>query len=318
MVTPRLFAGFMFWILCVQLSAGAGHLGPVVSIVHVEGQVYAVSQGGVFLHAGQNTERVFEPGFRVFAMASKGEGREALLLLSGGAPGESGLLASLELQTGKAEVITVSKDVVYDVAVSPNGKEAALACADNRVLTVNLNDFPNGSPVVRHKHTSDARVVEYSPDGSGLVSGGLDGVLLISSTTGDRKVRTLQEHTSGIESLAFSPDGKQFASGARDAKVRVHDLDGGFVRTYRGVGMEAQASGLEGAPRVQALAWGTGRDGLIAGTSKGRFYRLSESNDVWMPTGEACEWPIFSLALKKGKLLIGGDSIIRTRRSGTK
>ena len=225
-----------------------------------KGAFYSASQGGIFVHEGGRTRRVFKPGFRVFAIASTGEEESRRLLLVGGIPGESGVVALLDAKRGEAESMTVSKDVVYDVAVSPDRREAAFACADNRVSTVNLEEFGKASPSVRHVHTSDARVVAYSPDGGHLVSGGLDGVLLISSAKGGREVRTLQQHTAGVESLAFSPDGRFFASGSRDAKVRVHTAAGEFVRTYRGVGMESQESGLEQAPRVQALAWGGGRN----------------------------------------------------------
>jgi len=218
----------------------------------------------------------------------------------------------LNLKTGKAKSMTVSADVIYDVAVSPDGTEAALACSDNRVLTIDLRRFGVGQPTLRHRHTSDARVVAYSPDGSRLVSGGLDGVLVISSTGAERKTQTLQEHTAGIESLVFSPDGSQFASGSRDSKVRIHSLSGGYIRAYRGVGMESQDSGLERSPYIQALAWGEDDNGLVAGASNGRLYRLSLENDVWAPMGGAHECPIFSLTFFEDKLLVGGDSSVGT------
>ncbi len=306
-----------FAILVALLAIAGGpvlgadrHVGPVVSIVSHGGQVFSASQGGVFSERDGECRRLLRPLFRAFGLAvvPPGETKGVQVILVGGIPGESGVVALLDTATGKSRERKVSEDVVYDVAVSPDGRTAAMACADSRVLTLELAKFHDGGLKEWHKHTADARAVAWSPDGSRLVSGGLDGVLLVSRSDGKGEARILQEHSAGVESLAFSPDGRFFASGSRDAKVRIHTTAGGYVRTYTWLGMEAMRSGLERKPYVVALTWGGPRGALIAGVSTGGLYRLAEENADWKSLGWRNEGPVFSLTFEaKGSLVAGLD-----------
>jgi WD40 repeat protein len=295
-------------------SADDRHVGPVVDFARVGPVLYSVSQGGVFIHEGGKTRLVHQPEFRVFGMAAVpgGDSKTDYLLLAGGTPGESGRVAWLNIRSGKSASLKVAKDVIYDVAVRPDGREAALACADNRVLTLQLKWFDMMPPILRHKHTSDARAVAYSTDGQWLASGGLDGVILLSSKANKMEPNVLQEHTAGVESLAFSPDGKHLASGSRDARVRLHTADGTFVRTYSGLGMELMKSGLGKKPYIWALAWGGGKKGLIAGSSRGRLDRLSSNDSTWEKLDWTSEKPIYSLAVDAGgRLVVGAEAVTR-------
>ncbi len=304
-----IWATLLFFCPVGSASGAERHIGPVVSLVAEGGRMFSASQGGVFEHKPGGATLVVTPVFRIFGMAAAAQDAAgARLILVGGMPGESGVVASLDLASKRVETRTVSKDVVYDVAVSLDGGKAAFACADNRVLTLDLATFAKGDLKQRHKHTADARAVAWSPDGSRLVSGGLDGVLLVSRSDGEGEIRVLQQHSAGVESVTFSPDGRRFASGSRDAKVRIHSAGGEYVRTYTGLGLEAMRSGLERKPYVVALAWGGKRVGLVAGVSTGGLYRLAEDNADW----EKLEWrgggPVFSLAIDgKAELRVGMD-----------
>lgn len=313
---------FLF-IITLFLGAGIstaadGHLGPVVDFARIGPKLYSVSQGGVFVHEGEGMRLVHKPEFRVFGMAAipGGDSKEEHLLLAGGAPGESGMVARVDLRTGESQLLKVAEDVVCDVAVRSDRQVAALACADNRVLTLELKEFSRASPTLRHKHTSDARAVAYSPDGQWLASGGLDGVILLSSQTDNTEPQVLQEHTAGVESLVFSPDGKYVASGSRDARVRLHTADGTFVRTYAGLGMELMKSGLGKQPYIWALAWGGKGNELIAGSSRGTLYRLSQTDATWEKLEWSNEKPIYSLAFDgRGRLVAGAESVANVDRT---
>jgi hypothetical protein len=310
-----LLAAAFAWI---AKPVGAGpHVGPVVSLAVSGSEVYAVSQAGVFLEGGAGATLLARPEFRVFGLAVVSRSREAgrILLLVGGRPGESGVVARLDVTTGGLETREIASDVVYDAAVSPDGKVAALACADQRVLTLALERFADGALDERHKHTAAVRAVAWSPDGVSLVSGGLDGVLLISKRNGNRAAQVLQQHSAGVESLTFSPDGRFFASGARDAKVRIHTVDGAYVRAYTGLGMETLRSGLERKPYVVALAWGGGSGALVAGTSSGGLYRLAEDDARWAGLEWSRSGPVFSLGFSERRgLLVGLDGGIEQVR----
>ena len=185
----------------------------------------------------------------------------------------------------------------------------AVACADGHVIQLKLPLDPLEKPRVLHKHTAAARVVAFSPDGTLLVSGGLDGVLLMTRLGKEESPSILQEHTAGIESLVFSPDGKQFASGARDSKVRLHSTDGRLIRTYTGIGMENELAAERLAAHVWALAWDKTR--LVAGTSKGQLYHLSQADDQWALLGNFGE-SIYTLASDaNGSLWAGSNGVLR-------
>ena len=290
---------------------GIRHIGPVTAIVANGSDIYSCSQAGV-LKCADSTSQLTEiavPSFRVTAIAMLGDQQ---LAMCGGLPGESGSIGVIELASGKWTAHEFTKDLIYAVAIAPSHEFLAAACADGNVLLFRLPLNTATLPVVIHKHTAAARSLAFSPDGKFLLSGGLDGVMLMTPVekSGSRagETRSLQEHTSGIECLAFSPDGKQFASGARDSKVRLHAIDGRFIRTYAGIGIEDEPAAERLATRIWAVAWR--KDTLVAGTSKGTLYRLSLKDDTWFKRQRTGKGAIYSLAFSDDESLwIGSDFI---------
>ncbi len=90
-----------------------------------------------------------------------------------------------------------------------------------------LSNSPTPSPeptlLVGHEVTS----VAFSPDGKTIVSGSLDGkVILWDAQTGEVKhIFRFAEYCS--IRVAFSPDSKMLASGSRDKTIRLWDLQTG-------------------------------------------------------------------------------------------
>ncbi len=305
-----LWAAFV-WLLVPGFATAAlptrdQHLGPVTDIVVSGQRVFSVSQGGVFEGIGPKLKRVFRPLFRVTSLAVAGDS----LLLAGGDPGLSGIVGLYELRDGRFHTIRVADDLVYDVAVHPKNNLAALACADNRVMTIALPGLKTETLQERYRHTAAVRAVAFSGKGDHLASGGLDALVMLFSLNGLSKPIPIQDHSDKVDCLIFSPDSTLLASGARDGKVRIHNLAGRLVRTYTGISEESAEIGWDNNPYVWSLAWSKRGPALMAGGANGSLYQLSTTDNRWTKLAGAMTKPIYSLAFSEsGELLIGTHTI---------
>jgi WD40 repeat protein len=280
--------------LC-QAEETPKHLGPVTGIAVVGSQIYSISQAGIFREA----KRLAKPPFRVMAMAAGGP----LLLLGGGQPAASGEVAVYDTNGGSLAKLRLSDDLVYSVAVSPDGKTAAAAMADGRVLTLAFPDLAPGSVTEANRHEAIVRAVAFSPDGRWLASAGLDGLVLLTPRKPKAKPIVLADHSAGVESLTFAPDSSQLATGSHDSRVRLHSIGGRLLRTFQGVGESPDATGFGQAPRVLCLDWSNA--GLIGGTSSGYVFRLPNGQGDWQPLHRKTAGPVYSLGQTPEQIIAG-------------
>jgi WD40 repeat protein len=270
--------------------------------------VYSVSQSGVFQSFGSNVERVFQPPFRVTSLAVADD----LLLVGGGEPGVSGMVGLYDLGARQFRSVQIADDLVYDVAVRSGGETAALACADNRVMTIGLPGLKTETRIERYRHTAAVRSLAFSPDGAYLASGGLDALVMLLPLNG--KPISIQDHSSKIDCPAFSPDGTLLASGARDGKVRIHNLAGRLVRTYTGLAEESEIIVWDNNPHIFSLAWGGRPTALVAGAANGSLYRLSSTDNQWTRMSQTMNQPVYSLAYdQQGTLMAGTHRLASVR-----
>ncbi len=277
-----------------QAEESPAHLGPVTGVAVVGGQVYSVSQGGIF----QEDASLAKPPFRVMSMAAGPQ-----LLLGGGQPAVSGDVAAIDSASGTLAKLRLGDDLVYSVAVSPDGKTGAAALADGRVLTFDFPSLEPGSVCEANRHEAIVRAVAFSPDGQWLASAGLDGLVLLTPRKPNAKPFVLADHSAGVESLAFAPDSARLASGSRDGRVRLHSSEGRLLRTFQGVGEPPDATGFGQTPRVLCLNWSGA--GLIGGTSSGYVFRLPSGQGEWQPLHREKASPVYSLGQTPAEIVSG-------------
>ena len=120
---------------------------------------------------------------------------------------------------------------VETLAFSPGGRFLASG-GGFKDPTIRLWNIPTGKKQFRLRghaknphsgHTSDVYSVAFSPDGTLLASGGIDGLRLWNPTTGQGLV-TLTANKGSVSVVAFSSDGRTLASGESGA-VFLWDVD---------------------------------------------------------------------------------------------
>ena len=107
-------------------------------------------------------------------------------------------------------------------AVSSAGDRAAIA----RGNTVEIYELPGGQLLRTISHPAAVNTVAFSAAGHDLVSGAIDGSLLV--THDHREPIALPVAPGGIDAAAFLPDGRVMAAGAR-GRLRSYDPDRGAI-----------------------------------------------------------------------------------------
>jgi WD40 repeat protein/uncharacterized caspase-like protein len=77
--------------------------------------------------------------------------------------------------------------------------------------------------VVPRGHSDNVELLQYSPDGRFVLSGGRDRTLKLWDAATQRELRTFTGHTTWVDALAFSPDGRTAVSAA-GAELRVWNV----------------------------------------------------------------------------------------------
>ncbi len=148
-------------------------------------------------------------------------------------------MGSVHLQEGP--------DYPYRVAISPVGREAALACGGNRP-EVRLADFHTGQyRTMTSISSSRIQAMKWSSDGKRLAIVDSDTVRLWERPEEGREAvptRVLRGHGKPISALAFSPDGTTLASAAADEPVRLWDMATGLGRAVLPIHGKLSTTGI--------------------------------------------------------------------------
>jgi WD40 repeat protein len=111
----------------------------------------------------------------------------------------------------------------YSFALSPSGNRVAKA----QILGVGIRDLSTASGVLLEGHEGEVLSVDWSPDGSKVVSGGTDGTVRIWDADAYQELFVLRGHTNFVETVDWSPDGSRIASGSFDGTTRIWDANTG-------------------------------------------------------------------------------------------
>ncbi len=122
------------------------------------------------------------------------------------------------------------------IALSPDHTHIIyLRC--NRIHRIGLTDNWEPAEFILQGHKSPVCYLEFSPDGTRVISGAHDGTIIISdAVTGKNIGEPLLGHVAKITNIAFSPDGARMASAADDYTIYLWDLETGraLVAPLRG------------------------------------------------------------------------------------
>ncbi|MEE8575036.1 MAG: hypothetical protein V3T30_06445, partial [Thermodesulfobacteriota bacterium] len=126
---------------------------------------------------------------------------------------------------------------VNSIAFHPNPKVKQLA-SGSEDGTVRLWDY-KGKELKRWSgHTSEVTKIGFSKDRTRIISsggiGGFDHTIRFNALSGKDFLAPLVGHTEGITSFALSRDGSTIISGGLDKTLRLWDMRGSLLKTFKG------------------------------------------------------------------------------------
>jgi eukaryotic-like serine/threonine-protein kinase len=122
---------------------------------------------------------------------------------------------------------------VHQWILEPNGRRlAGVIGGEAREHIVRQWDLDTGSTVGSDLlHLSGVTTLDYSPDGSRLVTGQWAGPAQLWDATTGTRIGSPMTHQGGVRSARFSPDGQILASASWDTTVRFWDPHTGLPRS---------------------------------------------------------------------------------------
>jgi len=194
------------------------------------------------------------------------------------------------------------QDLVYSVAVTPDGKTLVSGGGDKMIRIWNLEK--EDEPRILTEHESPVTSVAVTPDGKTLVSGSDDNTIRVWNLEKGGASRILPGHESAVNSVAITPDGKTVVSGSKDRTIRVWNLEkGGASRIL--TGHKSSVNSVAITPDGKTVVSGS-KDRTI------RVWNLEKEGEPRILTGHKSA--VTSIAITPdGKTLVSGsrDGTIR-------
>lgn len=183
----------------------------------------------------------------------------------------SGFYASVWDIESNSEVAFFLQDeaALIDSLLNSNGTRLALLAGTGFVRrgtrSTTLWDVESSQKITR---VNGATLAEFTPDGTLLAAGGMDGMVhILDASTGEEVM--ILSHEGEIEALEFTPDGTLLATGSKDRTARIWDISTG----------EGVAS-LDHYASVSSVAFNSDGTELFTHDSEGNAYKWSVDTDA--------------------------------------
>lgn len=311
-------------LLCGALYAAETHAAPLTALAFSpDGSVLAGAAGNKVLllspQTGEGADSLTWEGMRVVALAFQPRG--ALLAVGGGIPGEKGEVRLLDWRRKTwLGSMSANADLVTGVVFSPDGRQLAIASADQSARVCRIDD--GGRRIVPlfslAGHSGPVTSVAFSPDGKLVVTASRDRSVKVWSADDGRLTRSFGHHTDAVHCLAFRPTMPDraeapayCATGGDDRSVRVWQPGiGRMVRIVR----HHQGS-------VLALAFAPDGRSLFSAGQEGIVRQIEADSDTVLHEWRVTDDWIYSLAISPdGRTLATGDwaGKVRCQSAGVK
>ena len=160
-------------------------------------------------------------------------------------------------------------------------------------------------PAIYSGQLKEAASLAFSPNGSWLATGGLEGEVVLWAADSCLGEHHLGKHDGAVHALAFSRDGRWLASGDHYKTVKLWDLGGdGEVLTPK----ESHSWKLDGA--ILALSFSKDGKHLVVGSQDNAalVFSLAPEDREAKPRSLPHEYEVTSVAISHdGKTLATGD-----------
>lgn len=137
-------------------------------------------------------------------------------------------ISNLKLWSVKnLEVLDVLRgyiNLIYSIAVSPDGKWLGVGGIDHRLLLWNLTKPLQTAPVVLKGHTGFIVAIAFSPDGKTVASGSSDTTIKLWDLASRKCWRTLNGHKRMVTAAVFSSDNRLLISGDEEGNLKLWSL----------------------------------------------------------------------------------------------
>jgi WD40 repeat protein len=226
----------------------------VLALPHSPGEPYPLIESAAFSPKGEFVICGYRDGY---ARIWKSDGTGPLIQLEG----HAGPVTSVSFSPDGKKVVTGSEDLsarVWNVRVPADGSARPGEEGD---ITVVLSAVLRG-------HTGAVTAVDFSPDGTKIVTASQDGTARVWRSESSEP-RILGRHEKTVQSVAFSPDGKSVVSSSDDGTAKVWSLDEASLQ--RSSDAKAASKVFQGPSYVRSVAFSPDGTKVVAGSEDGTF-----------------------------------------------